>query len=202
MTGSINAIGYNLIDNVLYGIQNSGSPQRVLKIGAQGQQVEILNMPVTTGVTSWNVADVDETGTYWVSSGGTRWVQINLNTTTVVNTGTAATTFGSIFDWAYVPGGGDFLYSISSDAAGNGFLQRFSRQTKTWSQVGTGYGAIYPRQATVGAVYAGSDGVLYAADNTSGRIHRFLLDGRTSTLLRTGPTASGNDGAHCILNST
>lgn len=156
-----------------------------------------------SGITSWNVGDVDEKGTMWIANNGKTWVEVDIANAKVIANGTAtSSSFSAVYDWAYVPGGGNYLYAISSDSNGNGFLQRFDRTAKTWAQVSTGYGAIYPSQATVGACYAGTDGFLYASDNTSGRIHKFNLDGKTAVLQQTGPKASGNDGAHCILNGT
>jgi hypothetical protein len=106
----------------------------------------------------------------------------------------------AVYDWAYVPGGGNFLYSIAVDSTGRALLYRFDRTLNVWSQVSTGYGAIYPANGVVGAVYASSDGFLYGSENTGGRIYKFSLDGCTSQLVTTGPTASSNDGAHCINN--
>lgn len=201
LSSDINAIGYSALDNNIYAVRSNVSPYKVLKIGAQGQEAVILNLPAVTGVTSWNVGDVDDNGQFWIASAGRQWLQIDISNLRVVASGTATIT-NAVYDWAFVPGGGNFLYAVNSDASGNAFLFRFDRTAKTWTQVSTGYGQLYPARATIGAAYAGRAGELYVSDNTSGRIHRVSLDGRTAQLIQTGPTATANDGAHCILNGT
>jgi hypothetical protein len=193
----INEIGYNSIDNKLYGVQAS-NPPTIIQIGARGEIVAVQSLPVAAG--AWNVGDVDENGHFWISYAGGSWTQVDLSTKTILASGTASIPLG-IYDWAFVPGGGNFLYAIAVNSTGNTFLYRFNRVTKSWAQVGTGYGAIYPQNGVVGAAYASLDGFLYGSENSGGKIYRFSLDGRTAVLVATGPTASSNDGAHCIFNS-
>lgn len=106
-----------------------------------------------------------------------------------------------MYDWTYVPGGGNNLYGISVDSVGGTFLNAFNRLSHIWSRVGTGYGTIYPGNGVVGAVYASQDGYLYGSENSGGKIYKFSMDGTTAVFISTGPTASSNDGAHCILNA-
>jgi hypothetical protein len=175
------------------------TPQ-VVVIGSTGDLANVRTLPVAPG--AYNVGDVDEAGQLWVAYNGRNWVQINLATNAVVASGTANPAI-SIYDWAYVPGGGNYLYAIAVDTLGLTYLYRFDRGPgKAFSQVGLGYGLILPANGVVGAVYAGTDGFLYGSENSGGRVYRFSLNGNTATLITTGPTASSNDGAHCILNST
>lgn len=194
---SINAIGYNALDNTLYGVINK-SPPEVIRIGADGTIVNARTLPAAAG--AYNAGDVDENGDFWVAYAGTSWLQIRISTLVTIASGTATPPYG-IYDWAYVPGGGNYLYGIGVDDKGATFLSRFDRTAHTWSVVGTGYGVIYPANGVVGAVYASQDGFLYGSENTGGKIYKFSLDGKTSTFITTGPTATSNDGAHCINNS-
>jgi hypothetical protein len=159
--------------------------------------VTARTVPVQAG--AYNVGDVDEVGNFWISYQGKAWVQIRLSDQSTIASGSATFAY-AIYDWAYVPGGGDYLYAIAVDGTGKTFLYRFNRTTKLWSQVGNGYGVIYPANGVVGAVYASSDGFLYGSENTQGKTYKFNLDGNTSTFIIQGATASSNDGAHCIYN--
>lgn len=196
---SINAIGYNTIDNRLYGVQNK-NPPRIIRIGSDGAIAAVKDLPITPSGGGYNTGDVDYNGNFWVAYNGRDWVEINLASNTIVASGTATLPF-SIYDWSYVPNGGAFLYAISVDARGATFLMRFSLTTHVWSQVGTGYGTIYPSNGVVGAIYASQDGFLYSSENSEGKIYKLSLDGKTSTFISTGPRATSNDGAHCVLNS-
>lgn len=178
-------------------MQNTSPAPRIIRIGADGTVVGARTLPVQAG--AYNVGDVDETGTFWIAYQGKNWVQIRLTDQSIIASGTATFAY-SVYDWAYVPGGGNFLYSIAVDSTGRTFLYRFDRTAKTWAQVGTGYGTLYPANGVVGAVYASQDGFLYGTENTQGRTYRFNLDGQTSNFIIQGPTASSNDGAHCINN--
>jgi hypothetical protein len=106
-----------------------------------------------------------------------------------------------VYDWAYVPGGGNYLYAVTVTSTGATFLYRFNSGTYTWTQVGAGYGTIYPANGVVGALCATGNGELYASENSAGRIYRLSLNGVNAVLIATGPTASSNDGAYCILNA-
>ena len=202
---SINAIGYNALDYNLYAIQANVNPPKVIKIGAQGQEVDVFQLPVSLGtllgVTSYNVGDVDENGVYWISNAGRAWAQIDIANQRIISQGIAVLT-NAVYDWAYVPGGGNYLYAVNTDSSGNAFLFRFDRSAHTWAQVGKGYGNLFGAAGTLGAAYAERDGSLYVSDNTSGKIYKCSLNGVTATFVKTGPTASANDGAHCILNGS
>lgn len=187
----------NALDNTLYGVQNTSPAPRIIRIGADGTVVGARTLPVAPG--AYNTGDVDENGEFWIAYQGKNWVHLRLSDQTIIDSGTATLSL-SIFDWAYVPGGGNFLYAIAVDGSGQTFLYRFNRTSHTWAQVGAGYGAIYPANGVVGAVYASQDGFLYGSENTQGKTYKFTLDGNTSSFVIQGPTATSNDGAHCINN--
>lgn len=101
-------------------------------------------------------------------------------------------------DWSYVPGGGDYLYSVHSSPRYS-TLMRFGRTTFKWELVKE-YGSIAGTKVLWGALYAASDGTLYGTENNSGSIYKFpvALTTETPTYFTAGPISSDNDGARCI----
>jgi hypothetical protein len=110
----INAIGYNALDNILYGVVNK-SPPKIVQIGSTGTVTVGRNLPVSPG--AWIVGDVDENGHFWIAYAGLSWNQIDLATMQTLASGVATLPI-SVYDWAYVPGGGNNLYGISIDSVG------------------------------------------------------------------------------------
>lgn len=197
----INAIGYNALDNRLYGVMNAADGTNTLiRIGSNGDLVNVRSMP--TGY--FNAGDVDENGQFWASQSGSDWIQIDLKSLTIISSGSIANLpFNGIYDFAYVPKGGNYLYTVAGLSDNNAHLFRFDREKKTWAQFGqaTGYGKLYDQTPTIGAVYASQEGDLYTSDNIIGMIFKVSLDGKTSQYISTGAAATANDGAHCINNS-
>lgn len=186
----IDAIGYNVKDNYVYGLaQTVLVPGSLIRIGAGGaSQTVSANIAPTifggqTGLT-FLAGDVDETGTYWAISSsvtvsgvlGQYWIKIDLSDPT-------SSTFGNvtesgftgvpypILDWAYVPGGGDFLYALCN-APGSTQLYKFDRTAHSWSSV-KNYGPV--EQNTWGALFATPDGTLYAVDQFSATLYSFSV---------------------------
>ncbi|GKU18142.1 unnamed protein product [Fusarium langsethiae] len=102
----------------------------------------------------------------------------------IIMSGTATTTLKAA-DWAFVPGGGDFMYSVI-------------RTSYTWQTVKS-YGAVAGNNVW-GALYASGDGSLYGSENTSGQIFQFPVAPTVGSprFIATGPVSSWNDGARCI----
>jgi hypothetical protein len=105
---AINAIGYNAIDNKLYGVADT-NPPTIIQIGSNGAVVTVRTIPSSSG--TYNVGDVDENGDFWISASGSSWLKVNLSSGTITAVGTASIP-NPVYDWAYVPGGGNFLYGI------------------------------------------------------------------------------------------
>ncbi|KAI1501373.1 hypothetical protein F5X99DRAFT_428502 [Biscogniauxia marginata] len=197
---NINAMGYNVGDNFLYAAIG-GVPGNLIRISASGDSAIVNSLNLTTAATA---GDVDENSQYWVTSNGRQWSQIDLlpgspTFGTTRDSGTAILPEMTVIDWAYVPGGGNYLYGLGHNALyASTVLMSFDRATHTWSTL-TDFGNIAGRNAW-GAVYASDDGYLYGSENHSGQIWRFPLPGRGITPVRIsdGPQTVNNDGARCI----
>ncbi|ETN44101.1 uncharacterized protein HMPREF1541_10651 [Cyphellophora europaea CBS 101466] len=106
-----------------------------------------------------------------------------------------------MYDWAYVPTKGNYLWTVAADTSQprtsqQTYLMRFDRTAKTWFTVGSFGVLVNTGTNTWGAVYASADGFLYGSENNSGRIFRFNVTSVQATSLATGPGTSVNDGAH------
>ncbi|KAK5043570.1 hypothetical protein LTR84_011430 [Exophiala bonariae] len=196
---NMNAIGYNTLDNFIYGF--GVNDRTINRLAPDGTLTVISTLPAAQ--TGFNAGDIDTNGILWLSASGSTWAQVNMvpgsatfgqlissGTTTGLPSGTTA------IDWVFLPGQGQNLFAI---AAGGGisYLYMFSMVSKAWTQL-RNYGSIAGN--TWGAGYAAPDGSLFAADNTSGSIYKFPLNG-PAVFVATGPATSSNDGARCPFNA-
>jgi hypothetical protein len=196
---SINAIGYNIKDNLIYGSQDS--TLTIIRIAADGTSSTVAG--VSAPPPSSNVGDIDSNGHYWVSSAGKAWAEIDLDPSsptygqTLAN-GTAAPFGLGVADWVYIPIAGDYLYAVGSNStSGGASMIRFDMATYAWQKV-----ANYPNLPVngFGAIYGMNNGTLYASDNTSGEIWQFPISGAAPFKLSQGPASGNNDGARCVWN--
>ncbi|UQC88385.1 fungal specific transcription factor [Colletotrichum lupini] len=199
--GQINAIGYNPLDNYIYGITTVNNVNRIIRIASNGQAV-LIGPDLPTGY--YNVGEIDTLGRYYISVSGGAWAQIDMNPnsatfTQIIATGTSTIANG-VSDWVYVPGGGDYLYSITGvDANGRFSLARWSRTTHDWSIVRT-YTRINGNEV-FGALYASSGNTFYGSENNSGNIYNFNVNSGQPTLVSDGPVSGVNDGARCVYTA-
>ncbi|WP_309127131.1 GEVED domain-containing protein [Microbacterium sp.] len=200
----INAIGYNVLDDYVYGWDLTAGATGIVRVAADGT-VTSLGTP-TGSVNGSVVGDVDADGQYWVLN-GTTWNRIDLEPgsstyMTVVDSGTSVVPAGLAnagADWAYVPGAGDYLYSVGQSTTGEASLIRFDRATGVRAVVGTlGLGT---GTWTFGAVYADANGYLYASNNPTGTIYRIDVGDVSAEVFAQGPASNSNDGARCSASS-
>ncbi|KAJ4323976.1 hypothetical protein N0V84_004068 [Fusarium piperis] len=196
--GWINGIGYNRYDDYIYGMVMDDTGSQLIRIGADGGwtllSARVSNRNVIMG-------DIDNQGRYWFSDAGRPWWAIDLypGSSTygkIILSGTATHDDG-MADWAFVPGGGDYMYAIQYTSTSS-TLTRFSRTSYTWQTL-KAFGNI-TGQNVWGALYAAADGNLYGSENTSGNIYKFPIAPTIGTpkFLSSGPVSSWNDGARCI----
>ncbi|RYP61418.1 hypothetical protein DL769_007703 [Monosporascus sp. CRB-8-3] len=202
----LQAIGYSVADNYLYGTIGglNNTPVFLIRIAANGDSTILNELILPYRV---NTGDVDEQSRYWITYNGTNITQVDVRPSSptfgqLIGTTRRAATLpannATIYDWAYVPGRGNYLWSLGQSPALNSTtLQRFNRGTYNWEFV-RDFGNI----AGVnwwGAIYASADGFLYATENSSGQIWRFPLDiGDSPTRFSTANPTRENDGARCI----
>jgi hypothetical protein len=221
--GFINAIGFNKLDNYIYAVITDplldillgsllgGQPGSWLMRVAKNGNWDVL--PYRIDSTSITLGDIDDVGRFWVSEGGRKYFQIDVNP--------ASPTFGStitsglsnmgilsgVGDWAFVPGSGNYLYSVQFSLLFTGILStnviKFNLDTmkwelhKTWGILSVlGGGLIWD------IVWGTSDGMLYAQETVLGTTWRFNIRSPNTNpvALPKGGTllALTGDGARCI----
>ena len=203
-TGAVNAVGYNTLDDYVYGISSQSGPTsgHLIRVGSDGTFTD-LGIPAGLGLT-YNVGDFDDAGHLWVTTSGSTssYAEIDLapgsaTYGTVIDSGTK-TSPGSITspgaDWTWVNGA---LYSVGATSTGTAILVRFTPATGALTNLGALSGGL--ANLLVGATYADASGYLYASDNSTGRIFRIDVGSRQAILVSNGPASGGNDGARCAL---
>ncbi|KAI0023676.1 hypothetical protein F4780DRAFT_786467 [Xylariomycetidae sp. FL0641] len=210
---SLNAMGYNSVDNYLYAARFT-NPVTLVKLSNTGNMTTVENLPFGNGNTPANpfAGDVDEQGHYWAYSYiNDQFLEVDLNPGptygNIITNGTAPVGPGiRVIDFAYVPGAGNYLYGFGYNSTANGAtnsarMYRFDRAAYTWSLV-KDFGNVVNGSAgnRFGATYATASGLLYATENTSGNIYKFTqpFNASVPVLSAQAPETSNNDGARCI----
>lgn len=193
---TINAIGYNMKDNFVYGWDDT---QHTLVRIHSDYSVENLSITGYGGPTSGIIiGDVDDNGHYWWIGGAT-WYEADLTTATptLLNSGSAAGITGLAgADWAFIPGTNALWRIMDNNPTDSVSLWSFDRTTHNWTDHGVLAG-ITGSDRTMGAFYTDADGFLYGSSNPTGRIWRANTSAVTAALFATGPSSSSNDGARC-----
>ncbi|RYP90042.1 hypothetical protein DL770_003822 [Monosporascus sp. CRB-9-2] len=203
-SNNVNAIGYNHLDNYIYGIANP--TRQLVRVSSRGEATVVSTFTQAQMGAGANVGDVDSDGYFWFGSGGSSWHQVDLRTPgsptygTIVARGTANTLGLSVADWVHIPVAGPYLWGVAVGVVGGGSgttLMRFGLETKRWEAV-----ARYPvlTQGGFGALYGINNGTLYASNNAGGEIWAFNVLGGDPYLASNGPASGSNDGARCVLN--
>lgn len=124
----INAMGYNSLDNFIYGFRNTD--HALVRLGSDGSTQDMGSDSASLSGANFLLGDIDQNGQLYsgepanVTSGMLHWQQINLNPNNPTNYGkVVASGYGSgcrydFADWAYVPGGGDYLYTLGVTSGG------------------------------------------------------------------------------------
>ena len=201
----INAIGYNVLDNYIYGIDmNSGNIVRVNNSG----NITVLGIPNGVSTQSYNVGTLDTNGFYYIYiSDNPRFYVVDLrpNSTTYMklvdptngyveqtsNFGTPLSTPITISDWGYNPKDG-FLYGVRNT---DGNVVRVDPTTGQVTILTTtpALPAIY------GAIGIDGSGTMYSIENNSGIVYRYIISGNTATseVFSQSATSTQNDATIC-----
>jgi uncharacterized repeat protein (TIGR01451 family) len=196
----VNAVGYNLVDNYMYGMDpNLGG---LVRINSDLTFDPVPLLPGPGGVlppTNGPIGEVDPSGHYWFSDNVT-WYEIDLTTqpaATVLRSGPVNLPAGltSANDWSWINGA---LYGVAYTIAApnEAHLVRFDPATGVYSDV-TPAGLNFNITLGFGATY--TDGkYLYASENGGGAIYRVNPQtGQAILVSSTGTTTGLNDGARC-----
>lgn len=134
----------------------------------------------------WNLAAIDDAGYLYLSANGGAWAQIDLsglssaNYGRVIDSGNTGAFVNAQFApaaWVYLPGSGNYLWSISQGAQ-NATLLRFNLAAKTWTEL-TDFGAVDGANVFGGLYANGADGSVYASESASGKVWEFNVLART-----------------------
>jgi len=211
---AVNAVGYNVLDDFMYGTQftfDAGGDLDTVSIvqihddGSAddlGLPPEMAATVAATG-TGFHIGDVDANGHYWVAGPGVAagtldWFQVDLTTPTptVLSQGTLPPppNGGAGADWAWVNGA---FYAVGGATGGaDSRLLSFAPGAATWTD--NGPLPIVGPTAGFGAVFVDAAGFLYASRNSDGFIFRINpANGATILVTDQGPASTGNDGARC-----
>lgn len=181
------AIGYNPLDNYIYGIEYTGfSGNQVYRIGADGSVVVLGTLSLSTGGTfpDINVAGgaFSPSGEYYISSRSTDTLyRVNLATLVATPVVTHAL-LDSIIDFAFV---GSDLYA----PVGTGRVVRITTSGVVSTIGGGVIGSGSP------SVWGSPNGGLYSL--VGGNMYQWDLTWGQRVLIGTGPSTSDADGTNC-----
>ncbi|UPQ78268.1 gliding motility-associated C-terminal domain-containing protein [Flavobacterium azooxidireducens] len=198
----VNAIGYNVVDNYLYGIRQYTN--EVVRIGSDGN-VQILPTvgSVLNPAIRYESGDVSPDGILFAySTDSARMYSINLNTaaadylTPVQRTSTSS---GLAFDdFAFSPIDG-MVYGVTRGSASR--LFRFNPTTNTFTNIGGISGLASTDGVTYGTAFMDNLGNLFFANNVSGNTYRIatphLATGNVAATMLTDLNVTPGDGARC-----
>ncbi|KQT16763.1 hypothetical protein ASG31_10305 [Chryseobacterium sp. Leaf404] len=186
----VNAIGYNIVDNFIYGVRtDAGNQNHLVKIDSNGNEIDL---GAVTGLPTggYNSGDFDDLGNFYVINfASTSMYRINVSTLTATSITLSRSL--SVNDIAFDKTSGLFY---GFDGA-NRFLVSINTTSGVVINIGVANTTI---TGLVGAMFSNSTGEIFGnADNGSG-FYQFNKVTGVTTLISTSVGAFGNDGAHCI----
>lgn len=187
-----NAIGYNQLDNFIYGINQSGnSSNELVRVDSSG---DVLNLGSVTGLPVETYISGDMIGgELYVMQGGdvNRIYKINVATKTVTGTITLNRTI-SASDIAYHAINGLFYGVNASSGTNRGKLFSINPASGAVTFIGNSNSTLY----RYGAMYSDIFGNVYGNENGGG-FYEFNITNGNRTLLSNSPASFVNDGAVC-----
>ncbi|MEO5788439.1 gliding motility-associated C-terminal domain-containing protein [Gelidibacter sp.] len=190
----VNAIGYNVVDNYIYGILQGTNT--AVKIDATGA-MEFLTITGDFGVGDYSSGDVDKNGVLYIYGQG-RFVSINLNPSApdYLEAKTLLRYSKTFHDIAFSPID-DNIYMITSDSSRT--LLRFNIATNTVTSLGNVAGLSAESTNSFGTAFMDSVGNMYISNNVSGNIYKIASphSGGLVAVPFNSLTGSPGDGARC-----
>lgn len=204
----VNAIGYNTLDNYIYGYETTN---HIVRVDNNGNVMTLSPLPPGLPVDSYNTGTFDFNGfLYLFAINDTRFYVVDLrpNSATFMklvnpangyqeqtsNFGVALSRALSIPDWVFRPQDNN-LYGITE----TGLVQRIAPTTGVITNIPTAPLNVGP----FGAVALDATGAIFAISNNNGRIYRYLISGNTAEANRVSTTVitSSNDATMCPLST-
>ena len=190
----INAIGYNVLDNYLYGLLQGTN--QITKIDAEGA-IEFLTVTGDFVAGDYSSGDVDKNGILYMYGRGV-FVAINLNPSApdYLQGKTLLRESRTFNDMAFSPVD-DQVYMITSNSSRT--LLRFNTITNTVDELGNVSGLSNETTNSFGTAFMDSLGNMYVSNNASGNIYKIEsphTGGNTATLYNSLSGIPG-DGARC-----
>lgn len=179
-----NAIGFNPVDNYLYGISFvSGTGNRLIRVGSDGATRDLG--PVSGLATdNWVNGTFSNTGTLYVLAGDGSNALRAINVATNTATSIALSSSVEAADFAWI---GGLIYAVQAD----GQLRAINPANGQVTNIGA------PTAATVYGAVFGSPSGLFAVANDGSGFYSFDLTTGARTLISSAPGATVNDGASC-----
>ena len=189
----INSIGYNPVDDFIYGIESTGNPYRFYRIDRDG---DVQYLGDITGLSGNNQAGTfDVLGNYYVTGRSRKLFRIDINTLTATEVGDT-----------------DMNTSDISFNPINGLLYAWNQNTRQLNSINVNDATtttIGPRNENYrefGALYYGSSNsiIAYGRDVRSSIPKQQTLvtinpNSGIVTPLATGPSTGTNDGCSCVF---
>ncbi|HWU18514.1 MAG TPA: choice-of-anchor D domain-containing protein [Devosia sp.] len=193
-----NAIAMNPVDNYIYAMSTNGTQTVLLRIGSNGQAVNLgvvsgggINVGLTAGHV-YNNGEIGPDGSYYVLSSAVNTstlFRINLATLTATAIPLSQAPITSDIAWH-----NGLLYG-RRDATG----QLYSINPSTGAVAPVGSSSNPPVGGAFGAMIGATNGVF--GGNNSGGFYQFDLTTGALTLISSSPGAGNNDGAKCVTTA-
>ncbi|WP_162250375.1 DUF11 domain-containing protein [Pseudoxanthomonas sp. Root630] len=180
-----NGIGYNPLDNFIYGIEWSGfDGNELIRIGADGSSA---NLGAISGlpVANYNNGAISPAGQYYTKAGGSGTTLYRIDLTTRVATTITMSAPITVSDLAWH---NNLLYGIDSSGSG-GVLVSINPTTGAVTSIGSTsplLSAVSMWGFTNG-LFASAGAAIYAIDPATG----------AATLMSSAPTSTNADGTNC-----
>ncbi|KAF3907055.1 hypothetical protein AA313_de0209499 [Arthrobotrys entomopaga] len=203
-TNHVRAMGYNALDNYIYGVeQGTGWILRIASDATVTKVIQIAN------ISTYVAGDIDSHGRFWVANQATSavesqsWAEIDLNPFSntfgrTLNHGTSASSYNTHGDWVHVPAAGDYLWALSVNSNGKLLLVR-------WGMVSHSYTTAASYSLTgagFSSQFGAANGDLYAIQDT-GEIYRVNVFHPLTPpeIISNGTSISNANGARCVYGS-
>ncbi|AOR23341.1 DUF7507 domain-containing protein [Clostridium taeniosporum] len=206
---NINAIGYNVLDNLIYGIENTTTNLVILdSTGTTSVLGPVPNLPLLPSP-FYNTGTIDNNGHLYIkSSTDPNYYVVDVNSSSptfgqlvdplngfVLDTAPYGTPINPnmlVADWTVSSVDGN-LYGVENTSGNVVSLNPLTGVVTVLTTSGIPIGAY-------GAVYSINDQYIYATNNTTGVIYRIEINGDNATgiVFSSDVPSNNNDGAACL----